>query len=145
MGDVEAAIPHLLARYGELLDAADFDGVGELFEHGELCAGDGPAFARGADEVAGFYRSTVQLHDGSPRTRHLVTNVVVDGASARSSYQVLQQVGDGPLQTIIVGRYEDRFVRASVGAGWAFEQRRFFVDLVGDLSRHLADPSIVDR
>jgi hypothetical protein len=94
--------------------------------------------------VAAFYRSTVRLHDGSPRTKHLVANLVIDGATARSSYLVLQQVGDGPLQTIITGRYEDRFVPAPDGPGWRFEQRRFFVDLVGDLSQHLADPAIVD-
>lgn len=135
-------ISHLLALYAERIDAADFDGVGELFAQGELCAGDGPAFARGAVAVAAFYRATVQLHDGSPRTKHLVTNLVIDGATARSSYVVLQQVGDGPLQTIITGRYEDRFARALDGPGWCFEQRRFYVDLVGDLSQHLADPSI---
>jgi hypothetical protein len=140
----EDDIPHQLALYAERIDAADFDGVGELFAHGELCAGDGPAFARGAAEVAAFYRSTVRLHDGSPRTKHLVANLVIDGATARSSYLVLQQVGDGPLQTIITGRYEDRFVPAPDGPGWRFEQRRFFVDLVGDLSQHLTHPAIVD-
>lgn len=137
-------IPHQLALYAERIDAADFDGVGELFAQGELCAGDGAPFARGAAEVAAFYRATVRLHDGSPRTKHLVTNVVVDGATARSSYLVLQQVGDGPLHMIITGRYEDRFAPAADGPGWRFEQRRFFIDLVGDLSQHLADPAIAE-
>lgn len=139
-----SAATDLLVRYAAALDAGDFDAVGALFAAGELCAGDGPAFATGAEEVAAFYRGTVRLHDGSPRTKHLVSGVVVDGDEVRSSYQVLQQVGDGALETIVVGRYLDRIEPDPDGA-WRFARRRFFVDLVGDLSRHLADPSIADR
>ena len=139
-----SAATDLLVRYAAALDAGDFDGVGALFADGELCAGDGQAFARGAAEVAAFYRSTVQLHDGSPRTKHLISGVVVDGSEVRSAYQVLQQVGDGPLETIVVGRYVDEVAPAPEG-GWRFVRRRFFVDLVGDLSRHLVDPGIADR
>jgi hypothetical protein len=78
----------------------------------------------------------VILHDGSPRTKHLVlgTNVEPqdDGtAIARSSYLVLQAVEGRPLEAIITGRYVDRVVEDG------FRERRFFVDLAGDLSRHL--------
>ncbi|MCB0962960.1 MAG: hypothetical protein KDA98_06600, partial [Acidimicrobiales bacterium] len=69
---------------------------------------------------------------------------VVDGSEVRSAYQVLQQVGDGPLETIVVGRYVDEVAPAPEG-GWRFVRRRFVVDLVGDLSRHLVDPGIADR
>jgi SnoaL-like domain len=71
-----------------------------------------------------------------------VTNVVLDvdeergHATARSSYLVLQQVGTGPLQPIITGRYHDSFERRD--GRWGFSERCFFVDLVGDLSQHLA-------
>ena len=139
-----SAATDLLVRYATALDAGDFDGVGALFAEGELCAGDGPPFARGAEEVAAFYRATVQLHDGSPRTKHLVSGVVVDGEEVRSAYQVLQHVGDGPLQTIVAGRYLDELAPVPEG-GWWFVRRRFFVDLVGDLSQHLVDPAIVGR
>jgi hypothetical protein len=54
----------------------------------------------------------------------------------RSSYTVLQAVESTPLQPIIAGRYRDRFVRGA-DRGWRFAERRFVVDLVGDLSRHL--------
>lgn len=140
-------IRNLLARYGELLDAGDFDGVGALFADGALCGPDGSAFARGAVEVAAFYRAGTQLHDGSPRTKHLVVNSIfeepaADGTVAvRSSYVVMQATDALALQPVISGRYEDRF--ASTGAdGWAFRERRFLVDQVGDLSHHLADPTI---
>ena len=41
-----------------------------------------------------------------------------------------------PLQPIITGRYHDTFERHD--GRWHFAERRFFVDLVGDLSQHLA-------
>ena len=136
------AIRNLLGEYCERIDAGDFDGVGALFADGALADDAGRELARGAEGVAAFYSAGTRLHAGSPRTKHLVTNVVLDvdeeagRASARSSYLVLQQVDDGPLQPIITGRYHDRFERAA--SRWRFVERRFFVDLVGDLSRHLA-------
>ena len=138
-------VRNLLGRYCELIDAGDFDGVGTLFADGALAADDGAELARGADAVAAFYRRGTRLHDGSPRTKHLVTNTVFEsdpeGAPevwVRSSYLVLQAVDGAPLQPIITGRYRDRFARSEDGAGeWHFAERRFTVDLLGDLSRHL--------
>ena len=40
-----------------------------------------------------------------------------------------------PLQPIITGRYEDKFER--VDGRWRYTEKKFFVDLVGDLSQHL--------
>ena len=56
---------------------------------------------------------------------------------ARSSYLVLQAL-DGvlPLQPIIAGRYVDTFTLTD--DGWTWTERRFSVDLLGDLSHHLA-------
>lgn len=152
-------IRNLLGEYAARLDAGDFEGVGALFAKGSLAAGDdGPAFAAGAAEVAAFYRASTQLHDGSPRTKHLISGTVLsepDGDGrvvARSSYVVLQAVDGLVLQPIIAGRYVDTFASEEAGdggdgpgAGWHFVERRFHVDLVGDLSRHLRDPSIADR
>ena len=126
----------LLVRYCDLMDAGDWEGVGELFADGALVAPNGAELARGAEAVASFFASTVLLHDGSPRTKHLVLGTIVepqdDGtAIARSSYLVLQSLDAGALQAIITGRYVDR-----VHDG-GFLERRFFVDLAGDLSRHL--------
>ncbi len=137
------AIRNLLGEYCERIDRGDFAGVGALFADGALADDAGRELARGTEAVAAFYAAGTRLHEGSPRTKHLVTNVVLDldeetagRASARSSYLVLQQVDEGPLQPIITGRYHDRFEH--VDGGWRFVERRFFVDLVGDLSRHLA-------
>ncbi|MEX0875532.1 MAG: nuclear transport factor 2 family protein [Actinomycetota bacterium] len=133
-------IRELLARYCDLMDAGDWDGVGELFANGCLADEHGNELARGAGAVADFYRKGTILHDRSPRTKHLVLNTTIseaaDGMVARSSYVVLQAVDETPLQPIITGRYVDRFERDSEGR-WGFSERRFIVDLVGDLSRHL--------
>ncbi len=130
----------LLARYCELIDEGNFDGVGELFSRGRLLDQKGKELARGAVGVADFYRSGEILYDGSPRTKHLVLNTILeedgDAVLARSSYLVLQALEDFPLQPIITGRYVDRFERNEEDR-WFFAERRFIVDLVGDLSRHL--------
>ncbi len=139
MSDLDE-IRDLLGRYCELVDGADWDGVGELFTFGVLTDERGTELARGIADVAAFYRDSVQLHDGRPGTKHLVTNVVIESQGAerivsRSSYLVLQALDDFPLQPIISGRYRDTFVRT--GSGWAFAERSFTADLFGDLSRHL--------
>jgi hypothetical protein len=135
-------IRNLLGLYCERIDAGDFAGVGELFARGGLAAGDGPPFVSGADEVAAFYASGTRLHDGSPRTKHVVADTVLaepdaDGVMvARSSYVVFQATDRLPLQPLITGRYVDRFATDDAGA-WHFVERRFLVDQVGDLGDHL--------
>jgi ketosteroid isomerase-like protein len=140
MSDTDA-IRNLLGQYCELIDAGDYDGVGHLFSDGALADEHGNEFARGATAVSESYRQTNKRHGDSPRTKHLVTNTVIeldedgDGATARSSYLVLQATDALALQPIITGRYRDRFTRT--GGHWRFAERRFFVDLVGDLREHL--------
>jgi 3-phenylpropionate/cinnamic acid dioxygenase small subunit len=135
-------IERLLYTYAERIDAGDFAGVGALFAAGEIRAGDQTAGVGGATAVRLLYAATVRLYaDGTPRTKHVTTNVVVDAdevagtATARSYFTVLQQVDDFPLQVIVAGRYHDDFVRAA--GVWRFAVRRMHVDLQGDLSRHL--------
>ena len=142
------AVHNLLGRYCERIDAGDFAGVGELFAHGGLAAGDldAPAFVSGAYAVAAFYAAGTRLHDGSPRTKHMVADIVVgdvadDGSiTARSSYVVLQGVDGFPLQPIIAGRYVDRFEPGADGS-WHFARRHFSVDLLGDLTHHWSGPT----
>ena len=132
-------IRNLLGRYTELMDAADWPAVGELFADAELVTEDGTPFAAGAGAVQALYEGGTKLYDGSPRTRHITANSIVDvdgdTASARSSYVVFQAAPGFPLQPIITGRYRDTFAR--VDGAWRFARRCFLVDHVGDLSRHL--------
>lgn len=141
MPDNARAIENLVFAYAERIDAGDLAGVAELFRHGRIQAAPGAVF-EGADDVRGLYDSTTRLHDdGTPRTRHVTTNLAVEldeeagRATARSYYTVFQQTDELPLQPIIVGRYHDTFHR--VGGRWWFDTREMFVDLTGDLGHHL--------
>jgi uncharacterized protein (TIGR02246 family) len=135
-------IEALLHEYAARIDAGDFAGVADLFADGAIALPDGTVVARGRDAVRRLYEDTTKRHaDGTPRTKHVVTNVVVevagDGASAtaRSYFTVLQATDLVPLQPIVAGRYHDRF--AADGDGWRFTERVMHVDLVGDVSDHL--------
>jgi 3-phenylpropionate/cinnamic acid dioxygenase small subunit len=135
----EQDVRRLLVRYCELMDAADWDGIGELFRRGVLADETGSIFARGAAEVASYFREHIRLYDGSPGTKHLVLNTILDNTKedvivANSSYLVLQSLDDSPLQPIVTGRYRDTFSRDPT---WRFTERRYSIDLAGDLSRHL--------
>jgi ketosteroid isomerase-like protein len=142
VGASREAIEALILAYAERIDRGDFAGVGELFAAGAICGPGGRPLARGRDEVARLYeRTTRRYEDGTPRTKHVTSNLQVEvdeargEASARSYFTVLQSLPDLPLQPIVAGRYHDRFERAA--GGWRFRERRMFVDLVGDVSRHL--------
>lgn len=141
VSDDVRAIEKLIYDYAERIDAGDFEGVAELFRHGRIQAGVGLVF-EGVESVLGLYQSTTRLHeDGTPRTRHLTTNVVVevdhDGliATARSYFTVLQQTDRLPLQAIVSGHYLDSFQSAQ--QRWSFDTREIHIDLAGDLSDHL--------
>lgn len=141
MPDNSRAIENLVYDYAERIDAGDLAGVAELFRHGRILAAPG-VLIEGEDEVRNLYDSTTRLYeDGTPRTRHVTTNVAVrveddaDTGTARSYYTVFQQTDELALQPIIAGHYHDSFHR--VDGEWCFDTREMFVDLTGDLSRHL--------
>jgi len=145
MTDSAREIENLLYLYAERIDAGDFDGVADLFRHGRISPGpDAPENAHfvGRDAVRGMYEGATRLYeDGTPRTRHLTTNVILEindeagTAATRSSYTVLQRTEQLALQPIIVGRYHDTFRR--IDGRWWFDTRVMLIDLVGDLSQHL--------
>ena len=145
--DARTAIEHIVYGYAERVDLGDFAGVAELFANAVYKGGgpDDPG-VEGSAPVQQILETMVKRYDdGTPRTKHVTTNLIIDAdedeasASARSYYTVFQQVDDTPLQPIIAGRYHDRFVRAD--GAWRLPERVIFCDLIGDLSRHLTvDP-----
>jgi hypothetical protein len=145
MLDDAREIENLLHRYAELIDAGDLEGVADLFTHGRISASPDATpeqIREGRDQVLALYQRSTRIYDdGIPHTKHVTTNSIVEvdeatgTASARSYYTVLQQVDEFPLQPIISGRYHDTFQR--IDERWWFDTRIMFVDLVGDLSRHL--------
>jgi ketosteroid isomerase-like protein len=137
------AITKLIYTYAERIDAGDFDGVAELFADATLTfEGYGDAVT-GRDAVARLYeRSTRRYKNGTPCTKHVMTNVIVevadDGGSAasRSYFTVLQAVPDAlALQPVIAGRYRHTYARDD--NGWHVVTMHITIDLVGDLSHHM--------
>ena len=80
-------------------------------------------------------------YEGVPRTKHVITNVVVtvgagvDVASSRCSFTVLQARADLPLQPVLAGRYHDEFVRDA--DGWRFDDRLIVPEFFGNLAGHM--------
>jgi 3-phenylpropionate/cinnamic acid dioxygenase small subunit len=137
-----AAIEQLLYLYAELIDAGDFEALADLLAPAVVRANGQVLADRERAAVLLMYEtSTRRYDDGTPRTRHVVTNVVVHldetsgVATSRSTFTVYQSLPDFPLQPIIAGRYHDRFVR--VHGTWRFDEREIVPELFGDLSRHL--------
>jgi 3-phenylpropionate/cinnamic acid dioxygenase small subunit len=135
-------IRNLLGRYCERMDAGDFAGLAALFAHGSLADDKGTVFATGAAEMQAMWERQTMTYDGSPRTRHVTANPVIEvddaegTATCTSSYVVFQGVDDLRFQPIVSGRYADRFAMGDDG-GWYFTARRYAVDHVGELSHHL--------
>jgi 3-phenylpropionate/cinnamic acid dioxygenase small subunit len=150
MGEDKLAVTELLYRYAELIDAGDFDGVGQLLARATF-AGTRSASTSGAEAIAKLFAMTTRRypeHGNTPRTRHLVLNPIVDvedrTATARSTFCVVQNTETVPLQPVVVGRYFDSF--SCDDDGWYFTARQVDVEMIGDISAHLMfDPRQFDR
>jgi hypothetical protein len=142
-GTPSEAITTLIYTYAERIDAGDFAGIGELFAHATLTfEGFGNAVT-GRDAIAALYeRTTRRYDDGTPRTKHVMTNVIVElgedpkTATSRSYFTVLQAVpGALALQPVIAGRYRHRY--GCVDGQWRVEGMHIMIDLMGDLGHHM--------
>ena len=145
--DDKLAVIELLYRYAELIDAGDFDGVGELLSRASF-GGTGPQGVSGAENIAKLFAATTRRypeHGNTPRTRHLVLNPIVEltadrTASSRSTFCVVQDTEAVPIQPIVVGRYFDTF--GCDESGWHFTERKVEIQMLGDVSAHLMiDPT----
>ncbi|MDX9887168.1 nuclear transport factor 2 family protein [Thauera sp.] len=138
------AICNLLYRYAEAIDEGRLKDAAALFLHARIEAG--AAGPLDADGLLALWRKILVIHPcGTPRTRHLVTNPILDideatgTAQVRSCFTVMQATDDFPLQIIASGRYHDRFAR--IGGQWCFVERDYRqLDFIGDLSQHLRMP-----
>ncbi len=134
-------IERLLFAYCDGIDRGDLVATSELFGtdglYGQV---DGPA-ACGASQVLAAMQYSVHLYDGVPRTRHIVTNIVIDlnddqiTAQCRSYVQVLHQAPGGVLGPVAAGTYIDRVYLTN--GSWKFAERRMLLELIGDMSTHL--------
>jgi ketosteroid isomerase-like protein len=136
------AIQNLIYRYCDRIDRGDFAGIAQLFAHAEIHVPALPAPVRGVAAIEAMYTQFTRVYPetGTPRTRHVTSNVIIepDGANAAraQSYVLVHQATDVlPLQPIIGGRYYDRFAKTE--GAWRFAERRMEMDLFGNLSAHL--------
>ena len=136
----ERDIENLIGTYAFLVDDGDFDGLGALLDQCDFALGNGPAI-RGKDAIAKFGHESLQVYeDGTPHTRHVTTNIIIEVdeaagvAQSRSYYTVFQAVPGFPLQPIACGRYRDRFARTD--GRWHFAERSVQTLLTGDLTHH---------
>ena len=125
----------------EAMDAAAYDTLESLLEHAALVDGSsGSVLAEGGRSSGRPFPFDRQ---GPPRwhlaNKHVTTNPVVavndDEATIRSMYTVFQQTETLPMQAIIAGRYHDTLRR--IDGTWRLVERRYFADLIGNLSDHL--------
>jgi hypothetical protein len=126
-------------RYAELLEGGDLEGVVRLFDGATWRSAAPGEIRQTQEEVRAVYERVI-LYEGTPRTRHLMTNLSIevdddgDEASGRCYFTVLQGIiPTEPIQTILAGRYHDR--RRRTRDGWRFADRLFVIDLIGDQSR----------
>ncbi|MGV0624295.1 nuclear transport factor 2 family protein [Mycolicibacter minnesotensis] len=143
MNPSAVSITNLLYRYAELMDSGDLDAVAALFAHARIQVDADGAVILDQAGILQLWRAVVKIHpDGTPRTKHVITNPILDideaagTATCRSYYTVLQQTEDVALQVIAAGRYHDTFER--VDGIWRFGFRDYSMfDLKGDLRDHL--------
>jgi 3-phenylpropionate/cinnamic acid dioxygenase small subunit len=135
-------IANLLYTYAERIDGGDLEGAAALFRHARIKARDRDHLLDAAGILAQWKRYIKIYPDGTPRTRHVITNPIIDideeagTATSRSCYTVFQSAEGFPLQAIASGRYHDKFER--VDGTWRFSYRDYsLLDMVGDLSFHL--------
>jgi 3-phenylpropionate/cinnamic acid dioxygenase small subunit len=138
----DQAVRNLIFAYAEAVDGGDFATIARLFAHADF-VGSGGALT--GDAVARMFEKTIVLYDdGTPRTKHVTTNVAVEldaaggAATAKSYFTVLQATPSLPLQPICAGRYDDRFEEH--GGRWRFAERRITMELTGDVTHHLRRP-----
>ena len=143
------AVHTLLMTYAERVDSGRFAEAAAMFEHAtyrvERAVAGGSEFEtyQGTEQVHEYMCRTRRYDDGTPRTKHVNTNVIIeldgDTATSRCYLTVLQQTPTLPLQPVAAGRYVDRFER--VDGEWRFADRLITGFLVGDVSQHKDRPS----
>jgi hypothetical protein len=138
------AIERLMNDYCYLIDSGDIDAFSALFAGGHWgVIGEPGGPAVGAAAVAERLQAVILYEDGTPRTKHLMSNVDIEvesetRATARCCIMVMQAVvPELPLQAIFIGRYDDVF--ECVDGEWRFLSRDIHPDLIGRMDFHRSD------
>ncbi|MEU6643616.1 nuclear transport factor 2 family protein [Saccharomonospora sp. NPDC046836] len=137
-------IRNLCFRYTYAVDDGDFAAIGALLAGGELVPAMPGVAAEpivGAEAISAFYANQVVTYEnGDPRTRHLITNQLIEidedrtSATSRCYFTVLQRAPGEEYQIVVGGRYDDEFVRA--GGAWRFARKTIRVDHLNRVGLH---------
>ncbi|MDG0978766.1 MAG: nuclear transport factor 2 family protein [Halieaceae bacterium] len=145
MGNPAIDIPNILYRYGMCIDEAKFTEAAAMFQHGHIALGEGIKIGD-PHKIEAMWRSIVKTYDcGTSRTRHIITNPIIElandeqSAVVHSCWTVMQQTADFPLQVVASGRYRDEF-QVLEGQWWFKEKAYLGIDLEGDMSAHILAP-----
>lgn len=133
----KAEIRELQSAYCFRMDDADFAGVAALFTpDGDWIAS--YEQAHGREEIEALLTRINPEKGVGPFRKHVIANGLIDldgdRATARTSYLVLADTGQGPAP-ISVGTYEDRLVRQN--GEWLLSERRLVHEIVGELKLRL--------
>jgi len=142
ISDSYIEVMNLVYAYPERIDSGDFAGIGELMADAVIEMGDGETL-QGSTAVREYFERWTRRYpdDGTPHTRHCITNPIVEideaagTAVVRYYITVLQRTDEFPLQPVWSNRYEDHFERKD--GHWRFTRRRGFAHLPGDVTHHL--------
>lgn len=134
-------IMNLLSTYALYMDRGRLDDAAALFEDAVIITRQGEQ--TDAAGLRALWEKSVRIYpDGTPRTKHVITNPIMEideeagTALVRTYYTVLQATPDLPLQVIGAGRYRDEFTRTN--GRWHFSKRYYYmIDKVGDMAAHL--------
>jgi len=134
-----ADILGLMHAYCRAIDRGDFKTFGRLLRDALwLVEGQLPDPASG--------QNIIIYADGTPRTKHVISNIQIDvaadgqNATAHSYVRVYQQTPALPLCVIFAGEYFDEY-DCDQGT-WRLRRRDLRHPLYGDLSHHLRNPQL---
>ena len=89
-------ITNLIYTYAERMDAGQFEAIADMLSHTVISMEGVDSVVEGRDAVLQAYTSSAQTYDdGTPKTKHVITNVIVDvdeaagTATSRSYFTVL--------------------------------------------------------
>jgi hypothetical protein len=142
--EAEQAIASIVYDYARAVDTGNLERLREIFRYGAVRVDGVEQEFHGGDAVVEMFRRHTRFYeDGTPSTKHVTTNLLIDvdpsgeRATAWSYFTVLQARPQFPLQVVIAGRYLDTFERRN--EAWWLVDRFEYCDLVGDLSHHIMD------
>ena len=135
--EIEYDVRTTLHQYCDYFDSADFEAFAELFENGRWFMVSQP----GSGPVRKWIADHVVLYDGSPLTRHEVTNLIVepgrtrDEATFRCYVAIWQHVPERESRLLAHARFSGAFFDTS--GRWQWREHAMNVDWAGDLSTHI--------